>query len=150
MTEALTDSRLRTAIRKLLAGQIDEVMSDLGPTADDYVVSLMLALLGVCVRQKFGRNSPVSQLASYAQEIQESAGVESTPPLWMVESILRAGVGNSLLFSQLGSESSITLYEGVGLTLGFLLSDLAPDLRMRDRLTQEVIGISRPAFEGRK
>jgi hypothetical protein len=147
MAVTMTDSRLRAAIGKLLDGRVDEVVSELGPVDDEYVVSLMLALLGVSVRAKFGRDAPVSQLAAYAERIKAALAGSAAPPRWVIESVLRAGAGNSLLFSQLRSESPTNLYEGVGLTLGYLLSDLDPDLEMRTRLINEVISVARVAYK---
>jgi hypothetical protein len=149
MPRTVIDSSLRAAVERLLDGEIDEAVSELGPTGDTLVVSLMLALLGVSVREKFGRNAPVSELASYAHEIQASMDSADIPPRWVIESVLRAGAGNSLLFGQLGTESPTNLYEGVGLILGYLLSDLDPDQRLRNKLIDGVIAVTKPALQSK-
>jgi len=94
--------------------------------------AILIGFLGLLVHEKFGSEPSRPDLAKYASDVHRAREPDGSPPLWVVESAIRAASGELSILDHSQSEDFFG-------AIGMLLRSLLVDLHLNDESKTKIL-----------
>jgi len=130
------------ALKQLVEGE-PTAFAAVVPESATMFATVVIGFLGLLVRRRFGAASTRPELAIYAKDVHRAHQADGLPPIWVVETALRAAAGETSLLEERQSEE---LYAATGRLVRRHLRDLNLNDESKASLLLEAESLVQAAF----